>query len=40
MPAQTIADYTFITNRTTLVKMDPATAPKRREPSPYEALFG
>ena len=26
--AQTIADYTFITNRTTLVKMDTATAPE------------
>ena len=31
--AQTIADYTFITNRTTLVKMDTATAPQTPRPT-------
>ena len=36
--AQTIADYTFVTNRTTLVKMDTATAPETPRPKPYEAL--
>ena len=37
--AQTIADYTFVTNRTTLVKMDTATAPETARPFPYEALI-
>lgn len=36
--ASTIADYTFITNRNTVVKMDTATAPEQARPKPYEAL--
>ena len=36
--AQTIADYTFISNRLKLVKMDPATAPEAQRPKPFEAL--
>ena len=34
----TIADYTFISNRTKVVQMDTATAPEAQRPSPYEAL--
>lgn len=34
----TIADYTFISNRTKVVKMDTATAPEAGRPQPYEAL--
>ena len=37
--AQTIADYTFISNRTTVAKMDTATAPETARPYPHEALI-
>ena len=36
--AQTIGDYTFVSNRLRVVTMDSSTAPETPRPSPYEAL--
>ena len=35
----TIADYTFVSNRLRVVKMDTATAPETPRPAPHEALI-